>query len=146
MALDTAAAVPWEVLEPVARASDLVLLDIKAFDSNLHYRLTGVYNDLILENARRLAKAKIRMRIRLIVVPGENDDDVDLTARLEFIHSLGSEVEQTDILPYHRLGEGKYRHLSILYPLEGKAEASDDLVLFIQRKAQAIGLRATISG
>lgn len=54
-ALDTTAYARWEPLEAVVAHTDLVLLDIKHMDSAKHREYTGVRNERILDNARRLA-------------------------------------------------------------------------------------------
>ena len=72
MALDTAGNWEYERVLPLLELADLILYDIKAFDSGLHRACTGVGNERILENARKIAGMKKNMHIRLVLVPGVN--------------------------------------------------------------------------
>ena len=145
VALDTAGAVAWEVLENTAKQADMILYDIKAFDEGLHRACTGISNSLILENAERLARKGRKFRVRLVLVPGYNDGG-DMTRRLDFVKSLGNAVAQTDILPLHRLGAGKYRALGIPDPLEGIPECPAETAASAAREAERMGLRVSVGG
>jgi len=116
-ALDTAGNLAWEKLKPIIDAVDLVLYDIKAYDPKIHLDCTGVDNQLILENARQISQSGKDMIIRMVIVPGLNDDREDIRNRIKFILSLGSAVKQLDILPYHNLGVGKYARLGLTYTI-----------------------------
>lgn len=77
-------------------------------DREKHRRYTGVYNDRILDNIRRLSAAGARCRIRTPFIPGVNDGEEDLCSEADFLLSL-CPPESVELLPYHRLGLGKYR-------------------------------------
>ena len=103
VAVDTAGCVPYERFERIGDAADLYLYDIKAMDPEVHKRLTGADNRLILENLEKLLAAGRRVWVRVPCVPGANDDQMFLIAAwLE-----GKPVEKVELLPYHRLGGGK---------------------------------------
>lgn len=146
VALDTAGLWEYEAVRPLLSGVDLVLYDLKAFDPALHVALTGADNALILDNARRLAREGARLRLRLVLVPGLNDADEDVERRLNFAAQLGGAVEQVDILPYHRLGEGKYRLLGLKYPLPGVPECAEAQAKRALARARARGLKATVGG
>ena len=95
---------------------DLVLLDIKHIDSEKHRELTGFDNKNILECARYLDRKKIPVWIRHIVIPGFESDS-DLLRLGEFIRSL-SNVQKTELLPYHTLGAHKWEALGMSYPFK----------------------------
>ncbi len=144
-ALDTAGDVGWCRFEEVLPFIDLVLYDIKAADNDLHRQLTGRDNDLILMNARMLANHDIPMHIRLVVVPGLNDNPKDLRARMEFIKELSS-VQQIDLLPYHRFGEGKYDRLGLDYPLKNLPEYEEEPLAELEALVKSYGIKTTIGG
>lgn len=100
----------------------------------------------ILENARRLAAEGRELIVRLVIVPGWNDDRTDVERRLDFISSLGSAVRQVDILKYHRLGLGKYRDLGLEYPLPDVCEPTDDDIRWILAYGRGLGLTMTVNG
>ena len=121
--LDTAAG-PFrrddKKIERLLSLSDTVLLDIKAFDSALHRRLTGADNRPVLDCARYLSEKGVPVWIRRVLVPGLTDDEDDLRETGRFIRSLGN-VERVEVLPYHDFGAAKWRALAMEYPLEGVA-------------------------
>jgi len=108
--LDTCGHAPWEDLEAVARHCSLVLYDVKALDPGLHEAFTGVDNALILQNLRRLVDllGADRVILRHPLIPGMNDSAEEEEALARLAAELGTAV---DVLPYHRLGEGKYEAL-----------------------------------
>jgi len=120
-ALDTCGHAPWPILEKLLEYADLVLYDIKHMDSAKHQEATGVPNDLILENAKRIAAYKA-MKVRVPLVPGFNDSSENIRATAQFAKSeLGS--EDIDLLPYNKLAESKYTRLEMDYiRLEGLNE------------------------
>jgi pyruvate formate lyase activating enzyme len=145
VALDTAGLLNWEKLAPLLETVDLVLYDLKAFDSTIHSRCTGVDNRLILENARRIAENGKAMFVRMVLVPGLNDDLNDVEARLRFIQSLGPAVRRVDILKYHKLGVGKYTSLGIPYALADTPLCSDAYITQVEQKALALGGNVVIN-
>jgi pyruvate formate lyase activating enzyme len=146
IALDTAGLWDFEMVRPALKIADLILYDIKAFDPRIHEACTGVSNEAILENARRLAKMDKAMFLRMIIVPGMNDEENDLKRRLEFAVSLGSAVKQVDLLKYHRLGLGKYRDLGLEYPIPEVPEAVDSDVAWASDYGRSLGLNMTVGG
>ncbi|MFN3683772.1 MAG: glycyl-radical enzyme activating protein [Fimbriimonadaceae bacterium] len=111
-AVDTAGNVAWPTLSEAARATDLLLFDVKALDSELHRRGTGVSNSLILANLERLGHGATPIWVRVPLVPGFNDSESELSAIAAFCSRLPA-VERIEILGYHRLGEGKRSRLGL---------------------------------
>ena len=72
-AVDTAGHIHWNVFEKVLPYTDLFLYDMKAFDCNIHRKYTGVSNECILENLKKLFEAGANIWIRIPVIPGVND-------------------------------------------------------------------------
>ena len=76
--LDTALYARPEVVDAVAAECELLLVDLKLMDSEKHRRYTGVGNELILENIRRVAMAGKDFRIRIPLIEGINADDENM--------------------------------------------------------------------
>jgi len=146
VALDTAGLVSLEKLKSLADNVDLVLYDMKAFDDAIHRKYTGASNVLILENARHLADMGKSMIIRLILIPGVNDQQSDLESRLKFVKSLGSTVQQVDILKFHQLGAGKYICLGLPNLMEGASDCPDHAAEDAAALARRVGLSVTVGG
>lgn len=141
--IDTAGNLPWDQIKEVLGKCDTVLFDLKAFDSKLHQKLTSVSNELILDNIRKIDQLGKELYVRMIIVPGLNDDINDLKARVDRVRELKS-LKQIDFLKYHKLGVGKYRELGLRYPLDDIGEVSEELLKDMQEYCGE--LKSTIGG
>lgn len=104
--------------EQLMKNTDLLLLDLKHIDPQMHKALTGKSNENILDLARYLSDIDKPVWIRHVLVPGINSDEENLTKLYEFISTLKN-VHRIDILPYHTLGVFKWQELGLHYGLEG---------------------------
>lgn len=104
--------------EELMKYTDLLLLDIKHIDDEQHKILTGHTNQNILDLARYLSDINKPVWIRHVLVPERSDNDEYLKKLDAFIQTL-SNVEKVEVLPYHTLGEYKWKELGMEYPLEG---------------------------
>jgi len=142
-AVDTCGCADWSDLKAVAEVTDLLLFDIKHTDSDMHRDLTGIPNDRILENLRRLSAEGHRLWIRVPVIPGWNDSSEDARALGDLIASLAS-VEAVQLLPHHRGGDRKLRglerELSPVAP-KGDAEASAQSLAEQLRRTLTVDVR-----
>ncbi|MFH1651040.1 MAG: glycyl-radical enzyme activating protein [Chloroflexota bacterium] len=119
--LDTCGYFPWVQMEELLEHTDLVLFDIKHLDPVKHRQGTGVPNDIIVENARKIARLR-EMWVRVPVIPDFNDDPREITAIREFVRSELGPVP-VDLLVYNKLGEVKYQRLDRdSTPLEAQGE------------------------
>ena len=118
VALDTCGSLPWRRYAEILEWVDLVLLDLKIMDAEQHRAATGAGNDVIQENARRLALAGKRIWVRTPIVPGYTGDDANIQAIGRFILESLPTVERWDLLAYTNLGRPKYHRLDLAYPLE----------------------------
>jgi pyruvate formate lyase activating enzyme len=80
-AIETCGACDWSVLEPIARLCDLVLYDLKIASPLAHRELTGVSNEGIIDNARRLLAGGSHVRFRLPLIPAMTDTDENLLGK-----------------------------------------------------------------
>jgi pyruvate formate lyase activating enzyme len=113
-AIETAAICPWPDLEALLPWLDLVMMDIKVMDDEQHRAVTGASNRRILENAKRLAGCNIPLLIRTPVIPTVNDVPEAIAAIAGFICDFPNLVYY-ELMPFHRLAEGKYRSLGLSY-------------------------------
>lgn len=107
--LDTCGYASWKTMQKLLEYTDLVLYDIKCLDATKHSMATGKPNELIIENAKMIARSK-EMWVRVPLVPGFNDSEKEVRAIVSFIKKeLGS--PKIDLHCYNKLGEGKYDRL-----------------------------------
>ena len=146
-AVDTAGCVPFPVLERVLPLADLFLYDIKLWTSERHQAATGVPNQLILENLRRLTDAGGAVYLRTPIIPGYNDDLEELGCIARFLADLPArgQVQKIQLLPYHNYGVGKYVSIGLT---SGTAQTRPPEDAFLRRALQLyldLGLPAQIS-
>lgn len=125
-AIETSGLCAWKSLEAVAPQVDLFFYDIKCMDPKKHERVTGVSNEVILENFRKLRRhfPEKALVVRTPVIPGVNDTEEEIRAIAEFVDGAGG-ASAYELLRYHGFGEPKYRKLGREYPLE-RAEPSSE--------------------
>ena len=104
--------------------TDLVILDIKEWESDKHRDLTGFGNENIIAMARWLSDNDKKMWIRHVLVPKVTDNENSLREMHGFIKTLKT-VEKVEILPYHTLGLMKWEKLGIPYSLAGVSVPSE---------------------
>lgn len=126
-ALDTNGSLGQRLSDQELDVIDLVLLDIKCWDPEVHRRLTGVDLQPVLEFARRLAAAKRPMWLRYVLVPTLTDNLDDIGSLAEFVSKLGN-VQRVDVLPFHQMGRFKWKELHLDYTLDEIRPPSVELV------------------
>ena len=109
------------------KVTDLLLVDIKHIDPEIHRKLTGVPNDNILDGFRFLSEIEKPIWVRHVLVPEWTDRDDYLRKTREFLDTLGN-VKRVDVLPYHTLGVFKWKALGIPYRLEGIDPPSEERI------------------
>jgi pyruvate formate lyase activating enzyme len=122
-ALDTSGAIFSDKAKKVLEFTDLVLLDVKTLDDELHVKYTGQTRENNQKFLDYLQETGKKVWLRHVVVPGYTDDDKKLAALAEYV-SHYSVIEKVEILPFHTLGKYKYKNLGIKYPLEGVEDLS----------------------
>jgi pyruvate formate lyase activating enzyme len=144
-ALDTCGFAPWADLQAAAERASLVLYDLKLMDEVRHRQATGQSNRAILENLRNLARVHDQIWIRVPIIPGVNDDAVNLEATARFLAPLQG-VRQVDLLPYHPTGVAKFARLGKSYALAGTPTPTQQRLEELAAIFRARGLTTTLGG
>ncbi len=114
-AMESMGCAPYEVIEKILPYLDTYLMDIKHTNPAKHREFTGRSNELMLENARRIAASgKTELIIRVPVIPTFNDTAEEIASIARFADQLPG-VSRIHLLPYHRLGQDKYAALGRPY-------------------------------
>lgn len=116
-AVETTGCIPEKNIDRVKDYVDVFLYDIKSMDSGRHRILTGMPNDLVLNNIRRLRRDGKNVVMRIPLIPEKNFFRTELEKMFELADEL--EIEEVDIMPYHNLGQLKYERLCRPYELAG---------------------------
>ena len=142
-ALDTTGYAKWETVERTIPYTDLYLYDIKHMDSKKHEAVVKVPNELILENAEKLAARGKKLQIRIPVIPMFNQDEENIRATAQFCAGLGDAVTMVQLLPYHNLGVMKYLRISD-EPVAEAAPPGDALMEKLKTIMEEYGLSMSI--
>ena len=116
-ALDTSGIYLNDEVKDVLKSVDLVLLDLKCMDAEIHQELTKVPLEPVLKFAEYLKEIGKPVWIRHVLVPGITDRDDLLEKLADFVATLPI-VERVEVLPYHNLGEYKWEELGREYELK----------------------------
>lgn len=142
-AIETAANCQWKVLAKLLPVTDLIMMDIKHLDPNKHSEATGVSNERILDNARRLAKTNKPLIIRVPVVPTVNDTLEQIGGIAQFVQSFPN-LQYLELLLFHRFGESKYHALGLNYHASHLKTPPKDKMRELAARAKKFGIEVRI--
>jgi len=125
-AVDTCGCVKWEFIAEMLPVTDIFLFDFKHADSIAHRKLTGQGNELIIDNLRHLSACGAKIEIRIPLIPGCNDSEVNLCATGKILGEL--RLEWVKILPYHSMARSKYAALDMPDTMQ-ETETPDDTAI-----------------
>lgn len=124
-AVDTSGYTSWENYEKIIPYTDIFLYDIKAVSNDIHIDGTGVSNDRIIDNFKKLIKNKCRIWVRTPVIQGFNASIEEMSKIADLIAETKG-VEQVELMPYHKLGRNKYYQIGLDYPCEDMKTISNE--------------------
>ena len=114
--VDTAANVAFEHIERLIPYTAKFLIDLKANSEEDYKKLTGGSLKLVIENLKKTIKSGVDVLVRIPVIPNHNDSSEYLEKCSELLADCG--VKKVELLPFHRLGSGKYDALGKEYEYE----------------------------
>lgn len=141
-AVETCGCVGWDAIAEVLPYLDLFLFDIKQMDSEVHARVTGSGNEMILENLKKIVKSGKRVIVRLPIIPGVNDSMDHIRAVIDFMHENG--IGEANILPFHKFGLNKYEALGREYAFKDASDIPDELLHEMRDAFENAGLSVTL--
>ena len=146
-AMESMGCAPYPVIDKILDHLDCYLMDIKHTNHEKHRQFTGKSNELMMENARKIAESgKTELIIRVPMIPTFNATPEEIADIARFADTLPG-VKQLHLLPYHRLGQDKYAGLGREYTLSDIVPMDQDYVETLLKAAQnACSLRCQIGG
>jgi len=140
--LDTCGFVAWDILKEAVKFTDLVLMDNKHMDPKVHKKLTGVNNELILQNTQKVANLGKPVIIRVPLIPGLNDSNENISQLGQFMKDCS--LSSVDLLPYHRFSLSKHQALGLSHKIEDVSSPEEDEVRRVADMLETLGLSVTI--
>ncbi len=137
-AMESMGCANFKVIEEILPYLDTYLMDIKHMDGEKHKAFTGRSNELMLENAKKIAvTGKTKLVIRVPVIPTFNCSVKEIQDIAVFADQLPG-VKKIHLLPYHRLGQDKYDGLGRTYELDNLMPPSNEMMLELKQAAQMV--------
>ncbi|MDI6870183.1 MAG: glycyl-radical enzyme activating protein [Bacillota bacterium] len=144
-AMETCGAGLWRDYESLLELLDLVFLDLKHIDSTRHQYLTGTGNERILDNAVRIAEhakdKNIELVVRIPVVPGLTDSPANIRGLASFVAREMKGAAGIELMPYHKLGRGKYLSLEREYELSNLQPPSNEHLDSLKEIVSSCGVK-----
>jgi pyruvate formate lyase activating enzyme len=144
-AIDTSGFATWTVIDSVRDNIDLFLYDLKVLDDKIHRETTGVSNELILSNLRRLSELGHAIILRMPLIPGVNDSEQAIQAAGQLAAEL-PHLLSLEILPYHQAGVEKYRRLDREYNLQELVPPAGERVEALAQVLREYHLKVNVGG
>jgi pyruvate formate lyase activating enzyme len=143
--VETSGCAPEPALRRVLPYADCWLYDLKLYDPDRHADYAGRTNETILANAAIVAESGADVLFRMPIIPGITDEPRNLEKIADFLQRIAGINSRVELMPYHRLAEGKYRSLDRPCPLPGAAPLSVEDLAGVQKVFADHGLECTIS-
>lgn len=145
-AIETCGFAEWERFKTALDETDLVLYDLKHMDSEQHRSGTGVGNEKILENARRIVRELHKpLAARVPTIPGFNDSEENMHALGRFVSGELDPSVRVHLLPYHRLGESKNERMERIAGFHAEPPSAEHME-HLREIVASYGLDAVIGG
>ena len=116
MAIETTGYVDSDTFRRLAPMFDLLLYDVKHYDSDKHFEGTKVHNEQIIENLKWAYDNGLEILPRIPVIPGFNAELKDAEGLSDLLLQIG--LKKVQLLPFHQFGENKYKLLDRNYELK----------------------------
>ncbi|MBO5329867.1 MAG: glycyl-radical enzyme activating protein [Anaerotignum sp.] len=118
---------------------DLIFMDLKHMDSDIHKKYTGVPNEKILENMKRLRDIPAEIVIRIPVIEGVNATEENIRQSAEFVKEYLPKARM-ELLPYHKFGFGKYEALGYKLPSDDFAAPDKEKMKILNEIIEEVGV------
>ena len=143
--VETCGFVNEEALLEVMPVTDLFLFDLKQVDPSIHLQYTGQSNKMILKNAAFLVQAGANVLFRQPLVMGVNDSPDHIKEVAAFLNGLGEKTLNLQLMPYHRLGQDKYKALQLTYKMTKTKIMSSEEIEAVRKAYIDQGIHCSIS-
>lgn len=90
--LDTNGSAPLAVWDELVDTMDGAMVDLKAFDPDTHLRITTRDNARVLASIKHLSDLDKLYEVRLMIVPGDNDDAEAMALTASWLHDVDPEM------------------------------------------------------
>lgn len=118
-AIETTLYASYDFIKTILPYLDLIYIDLKVFDEQVHKEMTGVSSHIIKKNIESILKSqhKNKVIIRTPLIPSMTATKENIQSISQFLATLDSQVRY-ELLNYNPLASSKYELLNLTYSLK----------------------------
>lgn len=139
LAIETCGYFDFEQVQDALSRMDLIFMDLKHMNSEIHRQFTGMPNEKILENMKRLGEIGAEIVIRIPVIEGVNATEENIFQSAAFVKKYLPKAK-IELLPYHKFGFGKYEALGYELPCDAFAAPNKEKIKRLHEIIREIGV------
>lgn len=164
-AIETAGALPWDMLQRATEDMGEILFDIKTLDEDIFRSLltpgphtccasgacAAGEHDLgcsslshVLGNLKRLCDMGKKVRIRCPIIPGMNKNEAFIRGVIDIARE--NKIGRIDLLPFHQLGSYKYKTIGQEYSLQHLKTMAREEVEGFREMIRREGIACVVGG
>lgn len=138
-ATETSAYASLDEFKELVDNVDMLIMDVKHYDTDKHKEKTGVHNEQILKNLAYAVSIEKEMLVRVPIIPGFNNSENDAHKFGELFKAY--QVKEIELLPFHQFGSKKYEYLNRDYEYEGVKSLEDKDLIPLKDIIESYGVK-----
>ena len=142
--IETCGVFSWSRFEKLLPYLDIIYFDLKLVNEDDHKRLTGLGNERILANARKLVESGKQFVFRVPLVPGMTATEENIAGLIDLLKEFGQ--DRVHLLPYHKMGESKLQTLDTRMEPLGVEEFTEEQIGEIKARIERAGIEVLVGG
>ena len=143
-AVETTMAVHVPRLKELCEVVDLFLVDFKIFDKTKSKEILHLNIEKLMENIALIQQYHGRIIPRIPLIPNYTATDENMHLVMEYLNSVG--LKEVHLLPFHQLGEAKYKSIDKEYTCHELKPLTDAQIEEIQTLFEKNGFKTLIHG
>jgi len=144
-AVDTTGYTDKKSLDNIIPYTDLFLFDLKIIDPENHLKYTSASNEKILNNLKHFVSENSNVIIRIPLIPKITVTTENIKEIIKYLQTNSPEVE-IDLLPYHKIANGKYDKLGIKNLMGNLPELTPEEIQEQVKKFESAGFTVNVGG
>jgi pyruvate formate lyase activating enzyme len=144
VAVETNLSKPFDEIKDLLAKTDLIMMDIKLINNELHKKWTGQDNYIILDNIKKIPLLGVQFIVRTPLIPNVTDTNENLQNIAEFLKDVKG-IQFYELLNFNPLGESKYRSLNRPNTFDSSRPLGQDRIANITELLSSIGVNVKIS-
>ncbi|MBE6880676.1 MAG: pyruvate formate lyase-activating protein [Ruminococcaceae bacterium] len=131
--IDTSGCILSDDIEEMLNYTDLCLLDIKMTNNEDYKKLIGCDMSAPLGFLQKLSEKDVKVWLRQVIVEGINDNEENVKLFNDIAEKYDN-VTFTELLPFRKLCESKYKEMNIPFPFEAYPETERAVIEKLSQK------------